>query len=1566
MPADALVLEPGCGTGNFLAGAPPAMRFVGVELDGLSGRVARARHPGQEIRIEDFQTTKPPPSGFDAAVGNVPFADLKLDYGGQRLALHDYFIAKAVDGLAPGGVAGLVTSHFTLDKVNSSVRESLAEKADFLGAIRLPSDAFKREGTAVVTDLLFLRKRHPGEPAAHADADWLHTSPLEIDGAELPVNRYFHNHPEMVLGDWSRRDSLYGEGYSVTGTGDLSAALAGAVARLPELPTRLSVADTPAAAPAFVPPPPERHLAEGSLFVGGDRKLYEINDGKPTPVVYGGVTLTASTTVGRRVAALVGLRDLAREVLRSQNEGWPEEERESARAKLNRAYDAFVSAHGPVNKTTFTKGAKGVVIRRAPNLVRFRDDPDSMLVMALEEYDETTGTAAKAPLLLRDVVGPTPPVTRVASAEEGLLVSLDRTGGVDLPLIAALYDRPEEIVVAELGALVFRDPASHEWQTADAYLSGDVRAKLRAADAAGPAFARNAAALREVQPEDVPPGDIDANLGAPWIPAEDVRAFAAELFGVPEGSVSVGHLPRDAVWSLEAGYAAERSVAAQSDYGTPRANGVWLLGLALNLKTPVVYDPDPVHPERRVVNAEATLAAKEKQRAIKDRFKSWVFADPGRADRLVRLYNDAFNNLRPRQFDGAHLRFPGMSRAVILNPHQADAVWRGVSGGNTLLAHAVGAGKTFTMAATGMKLRQAGLVRKPLYVVPNHMLEQFGREFLQLYPNAKLLIAGKEDLTKDRRKLLVAKVAGGDWDGVVMTHGGFERIGMSREFQERFLREQIAEYDRLLLDRAADTSRNLIKTIEKQKAARENRLKELLASEKKDDGLVFDELGVDHLFLDEAHYFKNLETPTKLERVAGIQTAGSERAFDLLMKCRYLHEKHPGRGLCFATGTPVSNTMVELYTLQRYLDPRGLEERGLAHFDAWAAAFGEVVEALEISPDGSSLRPRSRFARFVNLPELQQMFRRFADVRTADTLDLPRPALAGGKRATVACPMSDGQAALQAELVARYERLRSERIDPRVDNALAVTTDGRKLALDARLLSADADDDPGSKINALVGNVHEVWERSTPVRGTQLVFCDLGVTPTPWGFCVYDEVVRKLVESGIPKEQVAVIGDADTDAKKQALFERVRSGAVRVLLGSTGKMGAGTNVQKRLVALHHLDAPWKPAEVEQREGRILRQGNLNKEVAVYRYVTEGSFDAYMWQALETKARFIGQVMTGRVGVRRAEDVGGQELSYAEVKAIASGNPAVLTLAEADAEVQRLSVLRRQHADEQYAARRHVRDLPATIAGRERRLADLEADRETVESTHESDIVIAGRACGRDELAESLSSALGRLPRDVGQARRFPLGSYRGLAFGVERSPGGHGSVYLEGRSVREAGLLRESQGPRAVLNALGRLAASYPGECGRAREELRVAQAQLRDYGARLGRPFAQAGYLDELTGFRDRLRAALALGLPGEGQTHGEPPAEGDATSETAQLVEKIQVLRATNHAELMPVPAISTVTSPIAVPLYKAAHATPTASAKEIETEGPDAFSTTAENFLPSFRERLECRIRTQQRRF
>jgi N12 class adenine-specific DNA methylase len=1504
VPATATVLEPGCGVGNFMSHAPDGMRFIGIEKDGLTGRIARALHPGHDIRIEPFQDSRLP--AVDAVIGNPPFGDVDITYGKQKLALHDFFIAKGVDALRPGGVLAVVTSHFTLDKQNAAARQYLADRADFLGAIRLPSDAFHRQGTSVVTDIVFLRKRADGQQPNHVDPDWLETSVIGIPrrrgsgvqaaGVDLPVNRYFLNHHAMVLGDWSGEDTLHGAGFSVRSNGDLAGQLRAAIDRLPRFQVVQSEAEKPNPPPAFTPPPPEPYVTEGSFFVGPDRTIYQLNCGQGLPVTYGGKLLKSDgDLVGRRMGCLIKILALARRVLQSQNEGWPEANRADARKELNRAYDLFVAAYGPINKTTFGEKADGTVIRRMPNLVKFREDPDAMLVMSLEEYDEVTGTAEKAAIMRKDVVGRSPDVTAVTSAEEGLLVSLDRKGTVDLPYIAALYGKPEDRVIAELSDLMYRDPDSGSWQTADMYLSGNVRAKLAAAERAGPDYARNAVALRSVQPEDVLPGDIDANLGAPWIPESDIQAFAAGLFNVAPAAIRVAHLKKDAVWSVDADATAGRSVAATAEVGTLRANGVVLLEQALNLKTPTIYDMiqngDRKEP---VVNQEATLAARDKQRQIKDRFRAWVFSDADRTERLVREYNDTYNNLRPRLFDGSHLDFPGMNRTITLNPHQKDAVWRGMSGGNTLLAHVVGAGKTFTMGAMGMKMNQAGLRTKPMYVVPNHMLEQFARELMQLYPNARLLIATKDDMARDRRKLLTAKIASGDWDGIIVTHSSFERIGMSRDYQERFLREQIKEYEQLLGESARSDSRsgnrNIIKAIEKQKANRQERLKDLLAQDKKDDGLVFDELGVDQIFIDEFQAYKNLEAPTKMDRVAGIPTGGSERAFDLYMKCRYLDGKHPGHGVVGASGTPISNSMVEVYTLQRYFDPKAMAERGIDHLDGWAATFGEVVESMEISPDGATLKPRSRFAKFVNMPELSQMFRAFADVQTAEMLNLPRPALEGGKPQTIACAMSDEQAELQAGLVKRYERIRNEKVDPREDNALKITTDGRKLALDARMLGWGSDF-PGSKINELVGNVVRIWRNAEPIRGTQMVFCDLGVHPNP--FSVYDEIRQKLVDHGMPRDQIAVIGDADSDAKKQVLFEKVRQGTVRVLIGSTQKMGTGTNAQRRMVGLHHLDVPWRPSDIEQRDGRMVRQGNMNAEVGIYRYVTKGSFDAFMWQANETKARFTNQFMTGDGVLRRIEDISSQELSYAEVKAIASGNPAVLTLAETDAELQRLAVLRRNHDDEQFIARRSRKELPGTISRLADRVAGLAADM-AVLGMHAGDpLSIDGRACSDKEAIEIMNRRLQSLPTRVRETRNFPLGVYRGLELGIALHAHGNPEMFLEGALTRYGSLSRDSAGPRAILNAAERLAGTYAAQAATARQDLAIAEGQLRDYEARLGAPFAYTAYVAELTRLRDQLKAGLSSATP-------EPGAQ--PLADVQETAERITALKAAHSIEAEP----------------------------------------------------------------
>ncbi len=1446
LPDTARVLEPGCGIGGFISQALVGMRFIGVELDVISGRIAQLLYPDHDIRIENFRDSRLP--AVDGVVGNVPFGRVTFDYKKQKLSLHDYFIVRSLAALRPGGLLGVVTSRFTLDRQDSVARQTMADLASLVGAVRLPSTAFQREGTRVVTDILFMR-RHAKTDTPETAPAWLETSPLPLEGGDpIPVNRYFLDHPGRVLGQWSRQHALHHSGLSVDATGDLEQQLEESLAWL-DAPAATTVVtsvpvDAPPASPTVVVPKLP-HIVEGSLWVAADQTIQQVVDGEAEAVVYGGTALRANgTLVGRRIGCLIGLRDAARRVLTTQNERQPEDQRDAARADLNRLYDGFVETYGPINRTTFhaTK-TEGADVRRMPNLARFRDDPDAMLVMALEEYDEASGTARKAAILQRDVVGDHEAVVEVETSEQGLLVCLDQRGHVDLPYVGQLSGRSVEQVEDELGRLIYRDPVTRAWQTADHYCSGNVRRKLLEAKAAGGPFERNVQALLACQPTDILPGEIDANLGAPWIPVKDIRAFAGHLFRVPDDSFVVAHLAKDAVWTVQPNWRASTSVASTADYGTPRVDGISLFEQALNLRQPTVYDTIFVDGrEERHVNHDATVAARDKQRIIKDKFRRWLFSEPARAERLVRRYNDTYNCLQVRSFDGSHLSFPGMSQAVQLNPHQKNAIWRIISGGNTLLAHVVGSGKTFAQSAAVMKLKQCGLAKKPMIIAPNHMLEQFSREFLHLYPDARLLVATKDDLSKDRRKRLTARIAAGEWDAIVTTHSSFERIGMSREFQRAFIREQLDEYNQLLVDRQK-TPRNIIKVLERQKAQHENRLKELSAETKKDDGLTFDELGIDWLFVDESNYGKNLDTPTKMERVAGIQTSGSQRAFDLFMKCRYLDGINPGRGVTFASGTPVSNTMVEMYTIQRYLDLKGLTSRHIDHFDAWAATFGEVVESMEISPDGATLRPRSRFARFINLPELQQMFRSFSDVQTDDMLRLPRPDVAGGGPTVVACDMSEYQAHQQKELVVRYDRLRGGHVDPREDNALLITTDGRKLALDGRLLGGSADFS-GSKVNVLIERVVSIHRETAADRLTQMIFCDSGVHANP--FSLYEDITRKLIRHGIPTVEIAIMGDADNDQKKHALFERVRAGVVRVLIGSTAKMGMGTNVQKRLVALHHLDAPWKPSEVEQREGRILRQGNDNATVQIYRYVTKGSFDAFMWQALEVKARFIGQVITGRSAVRRADDIGEQELSYAEVKAIASGNPAIVVLAEADGRLQQLAILRRAHLDEQYRTRQQLRELPETIARLERWIESLRIDAATVASNHE-------------EL--SLDAVVARLllePQRLDGNRRFPLGVHRGLRATLLRYPSRNAVVTLEGAAICQD-WLREDAGARAALNGLGRLVGQYGYEIDRSRTHLDVSRAQLASHVDRRDQPFPLEDTMDRLTALRDQLRRCLS-----------------------------------------------------------------------------------------------------------
>jgi N12 class adenine-specific DNA methylase len=1502
VPQAARVLEPGSGIGNFCAYAPEGMRVVGIELDLLSARIATHLFPAQDLRQGDM-TGCALPSNLDAAVGNVPFASGGYAYQGRRLALHEVCLARALDALKPGGIAALVITHSFLDREHSRFREMIAVQADLVWAVRLPSTAFADQGTHVVADLVVFQK-HQAERTLDPDwrgetPTWTQTRALEIDGVGVPISAYFHDHPDHVLGTWSRQDRLYGAetGYSLLPPADLPGALGALLCTIPTnlfpQPAISTEDEAEEDVGVVLRPLPDgaQTLPEGGLYIDTDGTVCQRVGAGGVQALYSGKPLSANGgVVGQRVAALIRLREQARETLRRQHVGASEGEREAARTLLSMQHGLFVATHGPINKTTVTATASGGLTRRQPNLAKFRDDPDSMLVAALEHYDEETGSAERATIFERDVVGDTPPPVQVDSVEAALLQSLDQTGGVDIALMADLTRQSQDTVLTELGTLVYHDPTQGHWATADQYLSGNVRAKLTAAQLAGPHYARNVAALDAVQPPDLLPSEIDPNLGAPWLTTHDLAQFLRTLCDAPEHwRLTVTHVESQALWAVDADWRFETSTAMRSTYGTNRACGVRLFEQALNLQLPTVYDAGPTDGSR-VMNVKETLAAREQQRQLKDAFKAWVWKDGERAERLVRIYNDLYNCIRLRHFDGSHLTFPGMSAEwqTKMTPAQKDAIWRILCSGNTLLAHCVGAGKTAVMMAAAQKLRQMGRIRKPLFVVPNHMLEQFIRECLQLYPDARMLLASSDDMSKRKRKLLSARIATSDWDGIITTHSAFERMGMSTAYQARYLRELVAQFEAVLLDKTLTGDepgkRNIRKRLENQKARYADRLEDLLAAEKKDDSLVFDELGIDYVFGDECQYWKNLETPSKLQNVAGIQTKGSQRALDMALKLRYLAEQHPGQSVTLASGTPISNTMVEMYTLQGFLDPAGLAECGVAHFDAWAAAFGEVEEVMEIAPDGRTMRPRQRFAKFVNLGELQQRFRQFADVRTAAQLALPVPRVRGGKASVLKSPMSDTQRRLQDDLVERYQAIRSGAVKPWEDNALAVTTDGRKLALDARMLTEHAAHDPAGKLQACADQVCALYHATRDTLATQLIFCDMGVKPTAWGFSAYQQLVDCLVKGGIPAQEIACIQDMTSDAAKHHLFEQVRRGAVAVLLGSTQTMGTGTNVQHRLLALHHLDAPWKPAEVEQREGRIVRQKNMHAEVQLYTYVTEGSFDAYMWQSLQTKAQFIGQVMHGDLTTREVKDVDDQALTFAEVKAIATGNPAMLVLAKTEAEVRRLRLLAQHHTDAQYRAQQQLRLLPTDLTKQETRLTGLRADIALLgASTVESPWMIGDKPHTQEDAETWITDWASTVHRDY-PTEDFPVGTYRGLSVSLRMHAMAHPQVLVQGQVRYESPLDTRYGVGRSLVRAVLHLLETYPLYERAMVTDVERQQRTLARYGATLDLPFPHAAYQDALTGLYKELRVSLT-----------DAPPEG--TRETEEVVHDIEALRAAQH---------------------------------------------------------------------
>ncbi len=1456
------ILEPACGIGHFIGLMPENMRrhsfITGVEIDSLSARIARQLYPDADIRQQPFEETTLPENYYDVAISNIPFGnyepyDPKLK--SWHFLIHDWFFAKTLEKIHPGGLILFITSKGTLDKVDSHLREYVANQAEFLGAIRLPNTAFKQNAnTEVTADIVLLQKRPTTGPVGQP---WLKTEPFtDADGQVFQLNEFFHANPEMMLGTLRREGRMYGNPEPTLAPDErpLKEALASAIARLP---TNICHHKRPAGPPlAETPVPAPDHLKPNAYTVVHGK--IAIREGDSLRILD---ELPLNTQ--RRILGLTLIRDAVRGCLRSQLEDSGDMDLILQRNRLNNVYNSFVNVHGCITEPA--------------NQSAFRGDPDLPLLLSLEHYDPETKRAAKAAIFRERTIQRTAPPQEVHTAKDALLVSLATQGRVDLGYMASLLHQLQEEFLQELKGAIYLNPQTEEWETEDQYLSGNVRVKVAAAEAAAlidPQFKENAEALRGVLPTDLTPSEIDARLGGTWIPAEDIGRFAEELLG--ENGITVSHTPQLGLWIVGGSWQVRSSVANTTEWGTERRSALELLEDALNLRTPTVHD---MVDDQMVLNAPATEAARDRQEKLKERFKEWIWQDDERRERLAQIYNVEFNSLRLRHFNGDHLSLPGASTTVILRPHQKAAVWRILQTPNTLLAHVVGAGKTYTMVAAAMELRRLGLARKPLIVVPNHMLGQFSSEMLTLYPAANILVASKEDFEKTRRQTLMARIATGNWDAVIVTHSGFEKISVSQETREEFFREQIMELSLAIASRSQDRGSKVVKILERAKRRLEYKLKELTSSEKKDEGLTFEELGIDRLFVDEAHHFKNLFYVTKMTRVAGLPQTASQRALDLFLKVSHLQRVQGG--VVFATGTPIANSVAEMFTMQRYLQMDVLRKMNLDHFDSWAGTFGEPVTAMELSPDGAGYRLNTRFARFINVPELMQVFRQVADIQTQEMLALPIPSLQGGKPTTISAPCSPELKAIVRSLVERAEALRTSRIDPREDNMLLITSDGRKAALDLRLIDPALPDHPTSKVNLAVEQVFRIWKDTTENRSAQLVFCDLSTPTNGHGFSVYEDMWDKLAGRGIPEAEMAFMQDFDADTAKAALFRDVRSGRVRILFGSTQKMGSGTNVQERLIALHHLDAPWRPADVEQREGRILRQGNTNTEVQVFRYVTESSFDAYMWQTLETKARFIAQVMTGESSLRRIEDVDGAALTYAEVKAIASGNPLVVEKARIDVEVARLSRLQQQHREAQFNLRYRLRNETEEIARMNRRLEAIRSDLATREESRGDRFVfeIDGQSIRDRGIAGELLNR--RAARVEGTGLEVPAGTFAGFKVFVSDLFSRGPQVFLKAKGVHEARIGDSALGTiRSVEHAIQSL------DEAAAKLEQAIADSEKRktDLQAQMGLPFDHADKLSALRARQQEIVDLLDL-------TRNQAPeqAESEASVEAPQVEEEM-----------------------------------------------------------------------------
>ena len=1357
------ILEPSMGVGNFFGMLPDSMagsRLYGVELDSITGRIAKMLYPQADITVAGFETTDRR-DFYDLAVGNVPFGQYKVNdkaYNKLGFSIHNYFFAKAIDQVRPGGIVAFVTSRYTMDSKDSTARKHMAERADLLGAIRLPNNAFKANaGTDVVSDIIFLQKR---DRPADIEPAWVQLGKTE-DG--FAVNSYFVEHPEMVLGELTAESTQYGrEELTVApleGT-SLADQLAEAVQHIEGQYTEVEV-ETPDIADVEN----EKHILPADPDV--KNFSYTVVDGEVFYRENSVMTqVELSDTAKGRVTGMVELRQIVNDLIQQQLEDYPDADIEATQERLNAAYDAFAAKYGLLND------------RRNGRL--FEQDSSYYLLCSLENLDEQGQLKSKAAMFTKRTIRPERTVTSVDTPSEALAVSIGERGKVDLPYMAELLGTPGEYgrITTELSGVIFKDPSADPtdseagWQMADEYLSGDVRAKLRMAQFAAetnPEFVVNVDALTKAQPRELEASEIDVRLGATWLDPNIIQKFMTETFQIPyylRHAVKVRYSPYTAEWRVEGKTATGRGdIISSETYGTSRANAYKILEETLNLKDVRIYDTieDAEGKPKRVLNKRETMLAQQKQQVIKDAFANWVWQDPQRRIALVKQYNELFNSTRPREYDGSHIHFVGMNPEITLREHQRNAIAHVLYGGNTLLAHEVGAGKTYEMAASAMEAKRLGLCQKSLFVVPNHLTEQWASEFLNLYPNAKLLVARRKDFETANRKKFCARIATGDYDAVIIGHSQFERIPLSFERQERIIQEQIDETLAAINELKAHAGENFsIKQMEKTRKTLETKLEKLRSDERKDDVVTFEQLGIDRLFVDESHAFKNLFLTTKMRNVAGLSTSEAQKSSDMFGKCRYLDEITGGRGVVFATGTPVSNSMTELYTVMRYLQYSTLQQKKLTHFDCWASTFGETTTAIELAPEGTGYRARTRFAKFFNLPELMSMFKEVADIKTSDQLHLPVPE---AKFETVVAKPSDLQKEMVQELSKRAAEIHSGTVDASVDNMLCVTNDGRKIGLDVRLMNPMLPDDPNSKLNVCVRNVLKIWEEGKEQKLTQLLFCDLSTPKNDGNFNVYDDIRKKLVAAGVPENEIEFIHNADTEAKKAALFSKVRSGDVRVLLGSTAKMGAGTNVQSRLVAVHHLDVGWKPSDMTQRNGRIIRQGNMNKEVRVFNYVTEGTFDSYLFQTLENKQRFISQIMTSKSPVRSCEDVDEQALSYAEIKALCAGNPLIKEKMDLDVQVAKLKVLKADHQSQKFRLQdKLLTKFPADIRETNAYIAGVKADAQLAAAHPQGKEEFCGmtiKGVTYDEkktAGERLVLACSELPN----AEEKVIGSYRGF------------------------------------------------------------------------------------------------------------------------------------------------------------------------------------------------------------